>query len=57
MIVPGCYGVSNVKWLSQIHLQEEEFMGKFQTRWYRTVRGETIDGEMSWKENAVTHMS
>jgi DMSO/TMAO reductase YedYZ molybdopterin-dependent catalytic subunit len=56
LIVPGWYGVANVKWLSQIHLQEEQFMGKYQTRWYRTVRGEMIDGEMVWNETAVTHM-
>jgi DMSO/TMAO reductase YedYZ molybdopterin-dependent catalytic subunit len=56
LLVPGWYGVANVKWLSQIHLQEEQFMGKYQTRWYRTVRGEMIDGEMVWNETAVTHM-
>jgi DMSO/TMAO reductase YedYZ molybdopterin-dependent catalytic subunit len=56
LLVPGWYGVSNVKWLSQIHAQEERFMGKFQTRWYRTFRGEMIDGEMQWNETAVTHM-
>lgn len=56
LIVPGWYGVSNVKWLSQIHAQEEQYMGKYQTRWYRTVRGEMIDGEMRWNETGVTHM-
>ena len=56
LIVPGWYGVSNVKWLSQIHAQEDRYMGKYQTRWYRTVRGEMIDGEMRWNETAVTHM-
>jgi len=56
LIVPGWYGVSNVKWLSQIHIQEEQFLGKYQARWYRTVRGEMIDGEMKWNETAVTHM-
>jgi DMSO/TMAO reductase YedYZ molybdopterin-dependent catalytic subunit len=56
LIVPGWYGVSNVKWLSQIHAQEEQYMGKYQTRWYRTVRGEMIDGEMRYNETGVTHM-
>jgi DMSO/TMAO reductase YedYZ molybdopterin-dependent catalytic subunit len=56
LLVPGWYGVANVKWLSQIHLQEEQYLGKYQTRWYRTLRGETIDGEVKWKESAVTHM-
>lgn len=56
LLVPGWYGVANVKWLSQIHLQEEQYLGKFQARWYRTLRGETIDGEVKWKEAAITHM-
>ena len=56
LLVPGWYGVANVKWLSQIHVQEEQYLGKFQARWYRTLRGETIDGEVKWKEAAITHM-
>jgi DMSO/TMAO reductase YedYZ molybdopterin-dependent catalytic subunit len=56
LIVPGWYGVANVKWLAQIHVQEEAYLGKYQARWYRTLRGEMIDGEMKWKESAVTHM-
>lgn len=56
LLVPGWYGVANVKWLSQIHVQEEQYLGKYQARWYRTLRGEMIDGEMKWKESAVTHM-
>src|SRR5213078_2704188 len=50
LIVPGFYGVCNVKWLSQIHIQEDQFLGKFQARWYRTVKGEMIDGQMTWNE-------
>jgi DMSO/TMAO reductase YedYZ molybdopterin-dependent catalytic subunit len=56
LLVPGWYGVANVKWLSQIHVQSDEYLGKFQARWYRTLRGETIDGETKWVEAAVTHM-
>jgi DMSO/TMAO reductase YedYZ molybdopterin-dependent catalytic subunit len=56
LIVPGWYGVSNVKWLSEIHLQEEQFLGKFQARWYRTFKGEMIDGEMKWVETDISHM-
>jgi hypothetical protein len=56
LLVPGWYGVANVKWLSEIHLQAEQYLGKFQARWYRTLRGETIDGETKWTETAVTHM-
>jgi DMSO/TMAO reductase YedYZ molybdopterin-dependent catalytic subunit len=56
LIVPGWYGVANVKWLSEIHLQEDEYMGKYQTRWYRTMWAQDVDGKTVWNETAVTHM-
>jgi DMSO/TMAO reductase YedYZ molybdopterin-dependent catalytic subunit len=61
LINPGWYGITNVKWLSEIHLQEERFLGNFQARWYRTLRGvggtgEDADPETQWVENEVTHM-
>lgn len=56
LVVPGWYGVANVKWLSDIWAQEDDYLGKFQARWYRTLRGEMVNGEMKWKESAVTHM-
>jgi DMSO/TMAO reductase YedYZ molybdopterin-dependent catalytic subunit len=56
LIVPGWYGVANVKWLSRIHVQEDPYMGKFQSRWYRTMYEQKIDGEIVWNETAVTHM-
>jgi DMSO/TMAO reductase YedYZ molybdopterin-dependent catalytic subunit len=56
LIVPGWYGVANVKFLAEIHLQEDDYLGKFQARWYRTLYGETVDGETKWVEKAVTHM-
>jgi len=56
LVVPGWYGVANVKYLSEIYAQEDQYLGKFQARWYRTLQGEMIDGEMKWKESAVTAM-
>jgi DMSO/TMAO reductase YedYZ molybdopterin-dependent catalytic subunit len=56
LLIPGWYGVSNVKWLSEIHVQEDRFLGKFQARWYRTLKGETVNGEMKWKETAISTM-
>lgn len=56
LVVPGWYAVANVKWLASIHVQEDAYLGKFQARWYRTLRGEMIDGETKWVETAVTHM-
>lgn len=61
LIMPGWYGVANVKWLAEVHLQEERFLGNFQARWYRTLRGvggtgEDADPETQWVENEVTRM-
>ena len=56
LLVPGWYGVSNVKWLSEIHVQEDRYLGKFQARWYRTLKGETVNGEVKWKETAISTM-
>lgn len=61
LIMPGWYGVANVKWLSEIHLQEDRFLGNFQARWYRTVRavggsGDAGDPETQFVETEVTRM-
>ena len=56
LIVPGWYGVANVKWLSQIHVQEDRYLGNYEARWYRTVKGEPIDGETKYIETAISHM-
>jgi DMSO/TMAO reductase YedYZ molybdopterin-dependent catalytic subunit len=56
LLVPGWYGVANVKWLAGIHAQEDQYLGKYQARWYRTLKGEMIDGEMKWTESAITRM-
>jgi DMSO/TMAO reductase YedYZ molybdopterin-dependent catalytic subunit len=60
-MMPGWYGVANVKWLSEVHLQEERFLGNFQARWYRTLRavggtGEEKDPQTQFVENEVTRM-
>ena len=56
LIVPGWYGAPNVKWLSEIVAQSDPYMGKFQTHWYRTLKGEMINGEMKWVETGITHL-
>jgi DMSO/TMAO reductase YedYZ molybdopterin-dependent catalytic subunit len=61
LIVPGWYGVCNVKWLAEIHLQEDRYLGNFQARWYRTLRGvggsgEDADPQTQWVETEVTRM-
>mgnify|MGYP003350072875 FL=1 len=54
--MPGWYGVANVKWLSNIHVQAEPYVGKFQTRWYRTLREENIGGVVMPKETGISKM-
>lgn len=61
LIMPGWYGVANVKWLSEVHLQEERYLGNFQARWYRTLRavggtGQESDPQTQFVENEVTRM-
>ena len=56
LLVPGWYGAPNVKYLAEIHVQADQYLGKYQARWYRTLRAETINGEVKWKESAVTAM-
>ena len=56
LLIPGWYGAPNVKWLSEIHVQEDPYLGKYQARWYRTLKGEMVNGEMKWKETAITKM-
>ena len=56
LLMPGWYGAPNVKWVSEIHVQEDQYLGKFQARWYRTLKGEMVNGEMKWKETAISKM-
>lgn len=56
LLVPGWYGAPNVKWLSDIHVQEDQYLGDYQARWYRTLKAETINGETKWVETAITKM-
>ena len=56
LLVPGWYGVAHVKWLSEIHVQQERYVGKWQAREYRTIKGEMVDGEMRWYETSIGAM-
>jgi len=54
LVVPGWYGVANVKWLTQIHVQDRRFMGRFMGRDYVTLSKQDIGGEVRWEERSVT---
>ena len=57
LLVPGWYGVANVKWLTHIHIQDTRYMGRFMGRDYVTLKKENVGGEERWVENSVTKMN
>lgn len=54
LLLPGYYGVANVKWLTQIHVQDRRYMGRFMGRDYVTLKKEIVGGQERWVENSVT---
>jgi DMSO/TMAO reductase YedYZ molybdopterin-dependent catalytic subunit len=54
LIVPGWYGVANVKWMDQIHVQDRRYMGRFMARDYVTLSRRDIGGVERWEERSVT---
>jgi len=57
LLVPGWYGVANVKWLTQIHIQNTRYMGRFMGRDYVTLKRTDVGGNERWVENSVTAMN
>ena len=56
LLLPGWYGAPNVKWVAEIHVQQELYLGRWQARSYRTLKGEMINGEMKWIETDISTM-
>jgi DMSO/TMAO reductase YedYZ molybdopterin-dependent catalytic subunit len=57
LIVPGWYGIANVKWLRRIEVRDRRYMGRFMGRDYVTVRGERHGDEVVFVESSVTRMN
>lgn len=57
LLVPGWYGVCNVKWLEQINVQDKRYMGRFMARDYVTLSRRDIGGVERWEERSVTKMN
>ena len=57
LIVPGWYGVANVKWLSRIECRDRRYMGRFMGRDYVTVRGERRGNQVEYVETSVARMN
>ncbi len=57
LIVPGWYGIANVKWLRRIEVRDGRYMGRFMGRDYVTVRGERHGDEIVFVESSVARMN
>jgi DMSO/TMAO reductase YedYZ molybdopterin-dependent catalytic subunit len=57
LIVPGWYGIANVKWLTRIECRDRRYMGRYMARDYVTVRGERHGTEIVNVESSVTRMN
>ncbi len=53
LIVPGWYGMANVKWLERIEVHPSPYMGRFQADEYVTLRSEEQNGTTVWTRNAI----
>lgn len=56
LIVPGWYGIANVKWLNHIHVQDRRYMGRFMARDYVTLSRIDVGGVERWDERSVTRI-
>ena len=54
VVVPGWYGVQNVKWLTSLEVSPDRFMGRFQARDYVTIMGRPNGDKTEWVETSVT---
>jgi len=54
LVVPGWYGVAQVKWLKRIDASADRLMTRFMARDYVTLMGREVDGETIWAETSVT---
>ena len=53
LILPGWYGIANVKWLTRIEILDRAYQGNFMARDYVTIREEERDGETVWTFTSV----
>jgi DMSO/TMAO reductase YedYZ molybdopterin-dependent catalytic subunit len=53
LLLPGWYGIAQVKWLTRIEIRDRRFMGRFMGRDYVTIRGEQRGDQVVWMETSV----
>lgn len=56
LLVPGWYGVCNVKWLNHIHVQDTRLMNRFMARDYVTLLERKVGDQTLWVETSVSRM-
>jgi DMSO/TMAO reductase YedYZ molybdopterin-dependent catalytic subunit len=56
LIVPGWYGVANVKWLTRIDVLDKRYLGRFMGRDYVTIREEQHGDHTIMAETTVGRM-
>jgi DMSO/TMAO reductase YedYZ molybdopterin-dependent catalytic subunit len=56
LVVPGWYGVSNVKWLERIELSPRRYLGRFMGRDYVTIAGRQVGERVEYTETSVTRI-
>jgi len=54
LVVPGWYGIANVKWLERIELSDRRLMNRFMGRDYVTIIGREVEGRTEYFERSVT---
>jgi DMSO/TMAO reductase YedYZ molybdopterin-dependent catalytic subunit len=54
LLVPGWYGIANVKWLERIELSDRRLMNRFMGRDYVTIIGREAFGRTEFFERSVT---
>jgi DMSO/TMAO reductase YedYZ molybdopterin-dependent catalytic subunit len=53
LILPGWYGIANVKWLQRIDVLATRYENRFMARDYVTIREQQVDGQTVWTETSV----
>lgn len=56
LIVPGWYGVCQVKWLQRVELSADRLMTRFMAKDYVTLMGRDVNGKTQWVETSVTRL-
>lgn len=56
LLVPGWYGICNVKWMDHIHVQDSRFMGRFMARDYVQLMQTKEGDEVVWNETSVSRI-